>query len=112
MKERLINGVYFEEVKPTSKKAQELVDTINWYIQSRGVRDLHKAYNKPSYKKVNIWNDWRSFFYELNIPSTDYSVLGSSCDFFSIGAWDVHGNYYYITKAHNYFIPWGEGVRK
>lgn len=98
-----INGVDFEIINPITVQGERLILAYDWFINARGKRSITDAYKKPSTKKVSIYESWRVFFSE--IECTGYTVLGSNCNMFSVGAIDVHGNYYYITKSHNYYIP-------
>ena len=98
-----INGVDFEIVNPITVKGERLIQSYEWFISTKGKRNINDAYKRPSSTKVDIFNYWRGFF--SAIECSGYTVLGANCNVFSVGAIDVHGNYYYITKVHNYYIP-------
>lgn len=68
---------------------------------------LWDAYNKPSDYKVDIWDDWCTWFREnFDYNDAEWWVSSKNCNFFSISGkvrtsdgamWYLH-----ITYAHNY----------
>ena len=113
MKKQYLNlsNVTFEVVPYATKKAQGLINTYLFYINRYSRRTILDAYKRPSPRKMDIYENWLSDFAHIaqetngNIITT---VLGSSSNFFSIGAYDNENKrLFYITVGHNYVI---EGV--
>ena len=101
MKTMVINGETFEVIH--SGKTQGF---INYHLRNYDERDLFDYYDKPSYIKQRIFNDWYDWY--LDTYGVDkLEVVSASTFKFTIGAlWldpdtlEIIG-YIRITDAHN-----------
>ena len=93
----IINGVIF-----TIKNNLEVGDAIAW--------DIEDAYERPSYRKRKIWDEWVKWadeIHELNDPTATacVKIIGKNTCMFTIGG-AVHiddNNYIFkITKENQY----------
>ena len=94
-----INGVEFELVKGS-------IDTVGeWqkvFSRSHRYDNIFKAYNKPSARKVAIWNGWKEW---ADAMPCKLWIESRSCNFFTIGGFTEWNNKRYwlrITRCHNY----------
>lgn len=92
-----INGKSFE-----FKRNLEVGDAIAW--------DIFDAYERPSYRKQAIWNEWAKWadeIHELNDPTATacIKITGKNSMMYTIGgAVHIDGKSYIfkITKEHRY----------
>ena len=65
--------------------------------------DIEEAYERPSSRKIAIYNEWWHWFKQHNGAC---GVSSKNCNFFTISGYveDENGKLYhcYITPAHNY----------
>lgn len=71
--------------------------------------DIHKAYDRPSSKKVGIWQEWREWLKSAD-GVYNMRITGYNCNYFTIGALydNVEGEHGYIkiTYANNWlYLP-------
>ena len=63
---------------------------------------LHQCYERPSYNKERIYDEWENFYYYLkNHESFGICSYNTHCFTVSFVAGDV---VFYITPAHNYIL--------
>lgn len=92
-----INGVDFELCRPYKGKA------IIWGYAGHGTHsNIYECYNRPSVYKVEIWDDWCRFFW--NLEKAEWWINSHNCMMFTISAFVEWQNVKYflsITKYHN-----------
>ena len=95
----------FENVKATTKKAQSMIESVDWYVNRYGYRSIFDAYKNPSDTKVAIYHDWERFAVEHGADIC--TVLGANCFMFTMAiVYNEDGNriLLYITPNHNYRV--------
>lgn len=94
----IINGIPFEVIRSRHTR-----DRINKFIQAPR-KTLYDAYDKPSKAKIEIYEDWRSWYCNSD-DVYGLSVISYSTQTFTLGAIycdDEIDGYIKITKSHNY----------
>ena len=102
-KEVEVNGVMFENINPYSKKGLSVVSDI----EKHELVDLFDIYDRPSNTKIDIYEDWKKWFLEIDTCIINFGCLRGSSHTFSIGAFFVYNDcahWCYITKSHNYVV--------
>ena len=112
-----IGRKWFQVIELTARESSNAIDAYN---HRSTYKDIYDAYQRPSAAKVSIWNEWVSWWRDVNIFNDTYEVhnlrIGSaSCFMFTVCAIvrefdvDENGNYLAVatyimrvTKAHNY----------
>ena len=97
----LLNGIGFE----LDMKNPATYETVGDY------GDIREAYNRPSDRKMRIYDDWWFWFRQNN---GNCAVASYNCNFFTICGYvtdNQTGKRYncYITPAHNYCYEIIEG---
>lgn len=100
-----VNYETFEVLNPNTKKAQGFI----WSSQRYKGENVYDCYETPSQAKIGIDEYWQRFCseiggYSYHIPSRTYMQF--SVTFLA----DIDNQLYifYITKAHNYMIPFNK----
>lgn len=97
----LLNGIGFE----LDMKNPATYETIGGY------GDISEAYERPSERKIGIYNNWWFWFRQNN---GNCAVASKNCNFFTISGYVTDsetGKLYncYITPSHNYCYEIIEG---
>lgn len=91
--------------KPTKRVKAMLTNVAYWETLPHAPRTIWDAYEKPSYNKERIYNDWKEWLNEYK----DFRIVSHNCNFFSIAV--VTDTYIlYITKSHNYMIEMNQDI--
>ena len=90
----IINGTRFIVDRVAARKFGESIKAY----------DIWDAYARPSYRKVNIWNEWRNILTESmwvsGYNSCTFSIAGKTTD------QKTNKDYYvFITPTYNYCYP-------
>ena len=87
----------FTTKKVTEKTYEQLLSRYD----NSNISYLHQAYNKPSHRKQQIFNEWNDFIGTGSFSSI--KIVGYNCNYFSIMFIDLdNGDLYHITHANNY----------
>lgn len=102
MKTIEINGIEFESINPNTKQGESIVyNSCHPWKKYEGITE---AYNRPSIRKINIWEYWKRWYNETDIISGEIWICSRNHNCFSItftGFWNGHKIYGYITKTYN-----------
>ena len=94
-----INGQTFELFKSKSNETES-------FTNGAAYDEIYEAYGRPSYTKVQVWNEWCGWCYsciEKGIPCT-LGIASHNCMQFSIVGKIQYGGHVYrlwITREHN-----------
>ena len=98
MKKIIFNGEAFEVIS-----SDMLYDDICEALERHRYPSLYKAYEKPSEKKVEIFNDWVEWSKGVNIVKP-IEIIARNANTFTLGAVIEKNGVFLalcITKAHN-----------
>ena len=81
-----------------------MVDYLTSYEvgKRRKTRGLYDCYSRPSDTKIEIWEQWKRWFFDMD--SYDVWVESYNTNFFTIAGtieWKGGKYFIYITPAHN-----------
>lgn len=97
--------MYFTTVKKGTKKAENMIDSYNFYTRRYGLLDLSDAYNSASVYKWRAWREIQDLCAQLG--GRGLSVLGHNCMKYS-AAFIANENgvdfLYYFTADYSYKI--------
>ena len=103
---KTFDGRTFEVLsKPTKRVISILRNVSNpWAPYSFDARTIYQAYYKPSQRKIEIYNDWREYFFHMECDLFYFVIPTHNCQIFTIAV-RMDDKLFYITPTHNYVIP-------
>ena len=89
------------EIKNTTKAGQAIISEYK-YNTNKGRRTIYQAYSRPSYRKVNAYNEIARRANETAGYNNDLTVSGKSSNFFStLYSYTEAGKTYIIKDTAN-----------
>ena len=103
---KTFNGRTFEVLsKPTKRVISILLNVSHpWAPYRSDAQTIYQAYDKPSQRKVSIYEDWVSFFYGIEADLFKMVIPTHNSQIFTIAV-RMDDKLFYITPTHNYVIP-------
>ena len=93
-------------VKADTKKAQEIINTIDKSIERYGFRTLYDCYERPSAEKVSSYNDILEWL--KTAPVTLFfkfvGVVSYNQNFYSVALKTYDNQHYMLITARNIYI--------
>lgn len=92
-----ISGVCFERLNKNTKQASAYMKAY----YNANAEDIWQAYGRPSYRKISIFEEWRSF---MNGAGFNCYIASYNTSIFTLVGMNEAGDVMYITPAHNYIV--------
>ena len=102
---KTFDGRTFEVLSKPTKRVISILRNVShpWAPYSFDANTIYQAYDKPSSRKIEIYNDWREYFFHMECDLFSFVIPTHNSQIFTIAV-RMDDKLFYITPTHNYVI--------